>query len=278
MNSGPNQPQAERLRLGRELSTWPALKVRRAEQLSAELSAAINLWLYAANLRLESRLESDPRSAFLELRIDEPPAISQWSLIFGDFIHNLRSALDAVTWELANYADTPSRPRQIFFPILTDGKKWKEQERFLTTIPKVILARIEELQPYNDPKEPEGSLLAVLAALDNLDKHRQSIEILPRTNGVPRVEVLFQDPIRAGSMQPRYLADAPLRDKTKIILVKATQPIRELVHEQMPSLTIRVNLENRSFELQDLLRNLVIEVQGVISHVTTAEAERVGSQ
>jgi hypothetical protein len=94
----------------------------------------------------------------------------EWATLIGDCVHNLRSALDYLAWELAgsNLDD-----RQIMFPICDTPEQW---ERFCksrgTNLRPTILEKLKELQPFT--QDPNGGIavLSVIRDLDNRDKHQ----------------------------------------------------------------------------------------------------------
>lgn len=105
----------------------------------------------------------------------------EWGTMVGDILHNLRSALDHLAWELtvANSGPAPADPvggkwKRVGFPILTDRARWSDLGmEAVWGIGPDPAARIEELQPYNTGQDaPERQPLAVLHELWNRDKHR----------------------------------------------------------------------------------------------------------
>lgn len=99
----------------------------------------------------------------------EPP--SRWSAVIGDCVHNLRSALDHLTWQLALLqSSNPSRSTQ--FPIFLDETKYQGSgQRQVAELTAAQRTCIESLQPYHggDPSHP----LWVLHELDRIDKHQR---------------------------------------------------------------------------------------------------------
>jgi len=93
------------------------------------------------------------------------------SVIAGEVLHHLRSALDHVVWELSLRTNDSPKPR-IQFPISDSKEKFQEAiKRDLMDLPSEAILLIEMLQPYNaDPIE--NSTLRILNAMDNADKHR----------------------------------------------------------------------------------------------------------
>lgn len=104
---------------------------------------------------------------------DEAPALDSWfSLTLGDCVHNLRSALDHLAWQLAR---GPSRRTQ--FPILDRRpQRWTCRGRrpgairVAGDLPLDALRIIEEVQPYNGTNA--GRDLLTIQELDAIDKHR----------------------------------------------------------------------------------------------------------
>jgi hypothetical protein len=115
---------------------------------------------------------------------EEPPA--EWSPIIGDIVHNWRSALDHLAYQLViRNGRTPSNRTQ--FPIFSkspldasiyskakDAKdaleRWNRQVRGMH--PNDV-AVIERLQPYNGGHGPDIHPLLALNQLSNWDKHRE---------------------------------------------------------------------------------------------------------
>lgn len=109
------------------------------------------------------------------LQVDRFPPEEVWGPIIGDAVHNLRSALDHLAWQLAVPAARANTPRRIEFPIfLDDPANNREVHRLLTK--KINCLRPEShalvygAQPYKtgDSYHP----LWLLNALWNTDKHR----------------------------------------------------------------------------------------------------------
>jgi hypothetical protein len=126
----------------------------------------------------------DPNTGWCEIfvrfsKIEEPTL----AVIAGDYIHNLRSALDYIVTALANASKTQLLSCHQF-PIYTQPKLY---EREVGTRSKAVpkgplsgvrhgLRLIEELQPYND--KPDGHPLIVLNRFANTDKHRHPVHLL----------------------------------------------------------------------------------------------------
>lgn len=136
--------------------------------------------------------EYDARSEYYALRVrsggNTPPL--EWSVTIGEVAHNLRSALDGLTWQLALL--TTRRPyARTQFPIFSVGKTARkgrrpsfeyEGRRMIRDLRAEHQAAIEKVQPCKRREYPRrrNSLLC-LSELNNADKRRliQVVATLP---------------------------------------------------------------------------------------------------
>lgn len=103
------------------------------------------------------------------------------SPIIGDCVHNFRTALDYLVWELVATTGATGTTKTEF-PIFTDpGKYGQDAPRKIKGVPPLSVALFERLQPFAGPnsqpghpqwREPEREPLALLYELDKWDKHR----------------------------------------------------------------------------------------------------------
>lgn len=115
------------------------------------------------------------------------PLPRSWPVIVGDVLHNLRSMLDYIVWQLtvANGHHPPQFPlakgspwKRIQFPIFLDKSAFRRMRSNpradqLWGIGDPACKLIERLQPFDNPEHP----LWWLGELSNIDKHR----MLPMT-------------------------------------------------------------------------------------------------
>jgi hypothetical protein len=119
-------------------------------------------------------LEQDPDTGHILVVVHstrQPPVQppSRLSVIVGDVLHNLRSALDHLVWQLAIIGTGPKEPLNQF-PIFDTPEKFKEKcERYLHGVRPEHRATIETYQPYHGGN---GLALGVIATLNDIDKHR----------------------------------------------------------------------------------------------------------
>lgn len=141
------------------------VKIERAKKnllnLEREILAFGNKTFYAGT--------TDPETKHVELGEHQI-----WDFDFlaaaGDVVHNLRSALDHLAYQLvwAGSGEEPSR--RIYFPIAKDAAAYEgEKARKVEGMcPKAIKA-IDALKPYKGGNDT----LWRIHELDNIDKHRQ---------------------------------------------------------------------------------------------------------
>jgi hypothetical protein len=108
-----------------------------------------------------------------------------WVVVFGDFLFNLRAALDQLVYELhvRHFRGTvpEDAEKDSQFPILDSApSRVFEQHRFIRRLSKRHKAILKELQPYLTTESTEDrGLIAVRSALSTLnrlniiDKHRR---------------------------------------------------------------------------------------------------------
>jgi hypothetical protein len=109
------------------------------------------------------------------LEVARFPPDEVWGPIIGDAVHNLRSALDHLAWQLAVPSARATTPRRIEFPIFLDDPATDREIRGALTKKLNCLrpesqAIIDGAQPYKtgDRHHP----LWLLQTLWNTDKHR----------------------------------------------------------------------------------------------------------
>lgn len=114
-----------------------------------------------------------------------PPPLEHWGLLFGECIHNIRSALDNLAFALARlHLDPPARPNKIQFPIYQDEARFDNNGRCdINQLPPAAALMIEQLQPFqrnrpDDPGTPASDPLMLLSWLNNTDKHRVPTVVL----------------------------------------------------------------------------------------------------
>jgi hypothetical protein len=95
-----------------------------------------------------------------------------FALIFGDAVHNLRSALDILANELVSLGSMPTG--KVIFPFADSAEGLEEQlKQKMQGVPADILDQIRKLKPYRGGNK----MLRALHALDIADKHFSILKI-----------------------------------------------------------------------------------------------------
>ena len=151
--------------------------------------------------------------ASLVLRQLPPP---DFALTLGECIHNLRCALDYVTWQLAlkrkGREPTRREAQQISFPI-SDRPEWFAGAAVLAHIDDEAAAELALHQLYSErlDKSHDPSLLRVLRELSNEDKHRL-IVVSAQAMNLATADVRWVNPL-ATSLRSESIAfeeDGPI--------------------------------------------------------------------
>ena len=138
------------------------------------------------------RQEFIPTQYMASLYVSSKPLPMEISFMAGDVLHNLRSTLDHLAWQLAlsTGARSPSFPlgvdpaskswRSIFFPLKSkpqSGDVWlPEPLRNLSSEAKAFL---HDIQPFVASEDPQLATVWMLQELSNVDKHRVALEAVP---------------------------------------------------------------------------------------------------
>ena len=152
------------------------LKIDRAHKHLEDLKAEIHKWVQSDNCSSVLNQDSaDPKKFVLfanARRVPEQP----FSLLIGDVVQNLRSALDHLVFAISDChaggltEDQKTIPQ---FPICDTVKDFnKNGKRRIKLLNPAAQEIIEQLQPYNRKGGMMKPCLARLAELSNADKHR----------------------------------------------------------------------------------------------------------
>lgn len=152
------------------------LRLERASHHLQRFENAVGRWLEEEPYRIVSEPQREQRQRILRVEIlNSPPP--ELGLLIGDCLHNLRSALDNLAYDLAraHRGDPLSRSlaRDSQFPVFKDRDQFlsrgMNQIRGIAPAAQTI---IEGLQPYQRGDEFAYDRLWWLRELSNSDKHR----------------------------------------------------------------------------------------------------------
>jgi hypothetical protein len=150
-------------------------KINRAVHHFNTIDIAIGKMFLADNDAGAARHELKANSQELVISLaQEAPLDPTIPLVVGDAVHNARSAIDHLVFQLALLNKAPKEAAsKTSFPICLTPGEFKNATKgklapFITT---TSLTEIEKLQPYKTG-DKEKDILWVLSQLDIIDKHR----------------------------------------------------------------------------------------------------------
>ncbi|QIM16317.1 hypothetical protein G7067_07590 [Leucobacter insecticola] len=271
-----NSDEPRVLRPGEDYSLWPYMKWARAQQLSGQLYHSVNMQSVSSRSGLDVEIAQDKLSATFLVREAAPMPVHEWSLLLGDVLHNYRSALDALAWELAHLDGRQPHPkhvRQLYFPICISKTEWDRKVKGpFASIPIDIRRRLYAVQPFHAEPVEEG-ILVILHKLDIADKHKAQV----KANAVVRDRSTCRYSFRLEGNQPmpvsgdrpahEWLTDgSPVRVGQPIFKMNSPIPI-EWAESDMPlPLKLTVELGESEYEIFPLLE--MIEGQfGATLHI-----------
>jgi hypothetical protein len=162
-------------------------KIDRAGEHIDTLNQEIFTWAQGHPCSAYSEPKGASREHRIYVRFDPEPDARRWGLLLGDAVHNLRSALDHLVYELAvgvSHRRPPPGWRHLEFPILDDSHHWRgPKDRRLKGLSHEMRTAIETVQPYKSgPVDiAHSDKLWIVHELDNADKHREirPVALLP---------------------------------------------------------------------------------------------------
>lgn len=171
-------------------------KIERAWEHRYALEAEVEPVVAGEAHQIQMSAKLDPDSGYHVFRVSVMP--DEWqrhvAVVLGDIVHNLRSALDQLAYQLVlnHYRRPPTEKlrRLVQFPIEMNPNSVTSSYTYSKVSP-ADQADIEWAQPYSAPNRPTTfpyvpalHALAVLKRLSNRDKHRMLNPILVSTGFV----------------------------------------------------------------------------------------------
>jgi len=101
----------------------------------------------ASPVRRREKKARHPDQTFVVRLVQPPnPPYEAWAVILGDAVHNLRSSLEYMAWELAGADPTDT---ETMFPIFDTEAGWNARaSRRMKRLAPDVRALIQSMQPY----------------------------------------------------------------------------------------------------------------------------------
>lgn len=221
---------------GENIAIWPEVKLQRAHELVWELHARISEW--QARRPLRSRVvRISPTESWVTLEVVEPPPLEVAAALFGDALHNIRSALDAAVWEMATFEGrrppTEQAERAVQFHLFDDPEKLKAWVKKVGSLDPAFAKRIGSIQPYTRAErlasEDKVDTLLLLNRLEITDKHRNSVVAAVSVASVGLTSVRIAGD--AKKVRTTARPQVPLVNGAVIATMIATEPFSVIGHE-----------------------------------------------
>lgn len=252
-------------------------KILRAEEHARLLDQELIAWMKEPPYALTRKVSSDLKRHSIAVSILKPPPLQRWSLLLGDAIHNLRSALDHLVYAISVHelkADPPPNERRCAFPIVDAAKDFGSQRKYIRDLSLPVQAAVESVQPYNRKHALMPPLLAVLRDFDDADKHRLIKVVLQRPDEI-NIDVtapgLVSDDVHIGSQHVNLV-----ENDTEIAWITLDSPYPNLNVKCRTTLAVLVDHapgpqdhDRRGIEAL-LITDLLPEVREVVGIVSSA--------
>lgn len=212
-------------------------KLSRADAHAKAIKDQLAPWIYGRPYFFEQQFHNNFTLLAVYFRTELVIDSDAWSLLMGDFVHNLRSALDHLVYALAIHSsrqDPPPGERMLQFPIARSSDSFlspSNRARIAPLTPNMKVI-IERHQPYNKPPRDIPPLLAVLRDLDDADKHR--LLAVAMANQV-RADIKLEG-VGPGQAARVHFNSGPIHDRTNVATVSVQRPTPDLKCEYSASI------------------------------------------
>lgn len=152
------------------------MKIERAAELLTELDQKASAFFGSKPFLIHSQVDGSSGDRIFVVEVRQEPPLSL-SVIAGEVVHELRSSLDHLVWQLviAN-GNTPDRDTE--FPVFSDDERYRRaRKKKIRGMSASAQQRIDELQPFVAGDRFQDHALFVVHELDRQDKH-QSLNVI----------------------------------------------------------------------------------------------------
>jgi len=258
-------------------SAWA--KIERAgehrDALKAEISAAFAERDNLPRVGTKYEEETGDHVVYVSYMPDLSALIERASLLFGDSIHNFRSALDHLVYALAliHKNGEIEHPRRPAFPITDSEDDWRRKVRRLCEVSTEDRAIIKWYQPYNAVARagrPIGSptVLGYLRDLDDWDKHRFLMRVVVPSSGLqnphPQAMAIWTPSAFASLADPGAYEIRPVELGTVLARAKFPDGVRLVNMDMAGYLAPMLNVPIGQFEVGEMLDTISGRLREII--------------
>lgn len=132
---------------------------------------------------VKSFSESKPYTFFVEPNPNPPDFVMRvrfshclplgCGLVAGDFVHNIRSGLDHLIYQVSTLPAEHNGRTKLCFPLCKEKSEYvKSKGNWLQGVGELERKMIDEFQPFNASGQEADDALVLLRKISNFDKHR----------------------------------------------------------------------------------------------------------
>lgn len=208
-------------------------KIDRADEHINILNAEIGSFI-RDNYGIASKPDDDPSQSIISVVGPEPPL--RFAVITGEIVHQLRSSLNHLVCQLFTVNTKRSAGRDLQFPICDTCSLYKRACRRgqIEGISATAADLIEGCQPYHYVERGESiesNKFRILREVDDADKHRLMMIVIPKTGGPDPTELKIgggtqgdTSPINIVGLSPPKGPQRPTREGTELFRMQFGEP------------------------------------------------------
>ena len=246
-------------------------KLGRAEEHVETVEQQIRTWFDHCPYQFVKHANPESTRHSVTIKITKPPALSLWSLIASDAVHNMRCALDHLVYGLAirrSKVDPPPDAERLAFPICDSPESFREAKWRIHTLSDPVQTAVERLQPYHRSHQDFPPLLGLVRTLDNANKHRLvHLAVAQLAGGY------LAFPVEAGQTIDEKIHTGEVVDGTEVVSITVNRPTPEMDYGFTPDIIVTLRHAPDAWcHVIFLLREMLAEVTHVITSVSEAAA------
>lgn len=193
------------------------------------------------------------------------------SLRIGEYIHNLRSALDNIVFGFARMqVDPPIKPNKLSFPIFFDETQFNSRTRdIFNQIPEILKNEITKYQPFyvSDKFDIDANLytLSIVHNLNNIDKHRVPVVMVANINEIKfdgNIEFDNEDFTEIIDEENGFFKFYPIKPNSKVFEFKTLEKIEKMEMKFSVDIDLAIDYPNHKLNL-----NILVNIYNDINHI-----------
>lgn len=146
-------------------------KAKRAEFHIDQIKREVSVFLDSDPYRIDAKIDaaSGKKTYYIA---NEPPFLHGLSVMIGDVIHNLRSALDHLAWQFFLLSSRGMNAKRVYFPIFDGPDHYTaEFQRKVIGFRQQDIDFLAATKPYKGGNDP----IWIIKQINDVDKHRSLI-------------------------------------------------------------------------------------------------------